>query len=138
MKIETVEIQGNGYFLNGEIFVPKEENNPLYKLVLEYIGNGGKIKQEVTKENTKIYMKSQSDLASSDIQIQYHDRQSSRAIGNIYDWYAYQEALRDIASLKDGIYKIYDLSEEQYIYDGVDYTRPLDDNGYPIKPTEEN
>ena len=93
------------------------------------------------------YNQALEDLTSTDIQIAYHERSSSRAVATVYDWWAYQEALRDIASKSTDdegnvTYSVNDISEETYKYtvDGVktDYTCSLDDDGYPIAPSTES
>ena len=93
------------------------------------------------------YNQALEDLTSADIQIAYHERSSSRAVATVYDWWAYQEALRDIASKSTDdegnvTYSVNDISEETYKYtvDGVetDYTCSLDDDGYPIAPSTES
>ena len=88
------------------------------------------------------YTQALEDLASADVQITYHNESSSRAVATIYDWYAYKEALRDIASKEDDVYRVNDISDNTYTYtvDGVktDYTCSLDDDGYPIAPSTES
>lgn len=39
MNINTVKIQQNGYLVNGNIFVPKDEANMDYRLVKEWLVN---------------------------------------------------------------------------------------------------
>jgi hypothetical protein len=46
------------------------------------------------------------ELKSSDIEIKYHEHGSSRARATKQEWIGYQEALRDYATVSDGVYSL--------------------------------
>lgn len=49
MNIETVKIQGNGYLVNGNIYVPKTDDNKDYKLIKEWLEiDGNEVEAEFT------------------------------------------------------------------------------------------
>lgn len=47
--IETVKIQGEGYLVNGSTSAPKAEGNRHYKMVQEWISEGGVVEDEFTQ-----------------------------------------------------------------------------------------
>lgn len=50
MKIETVKDQKGSYLVNGNTNVPKSEDNRHYKMVLDWIEDGGVVQPEFTDE----------------------------------------------------------------------------------------
>jgi hypothetical protein len=50
MNIQTVKQQSNGYLINNSMSIPNDPNNRHYKLVQEYITNGGTVEPEFTEE----------------------------------------------------------------------------------------
>lgn len=48
--IETVKIQGDGYLVNGTLFVPKVDGNRHYEEVKQFIADGGIVADEFTPE----------------------------------------------------------------------------------------
>jgi hypothetical protein len=50
MNIETVQISGDGYLVNGTIFVPKAEGNRHYKMVQEWISEGNTPNPALTED----------------------------------------------------------------------------------------
>ena len=117
-----------------------ETDYNLEDIKLEYENIEATAKNQATYK--EIYEKAQTDLERADIEIKYHQEQSTRAKATLEDWYAYKESLRDIATIKDGVYSVNDISTKIYTYtiDDVktDYTPSLDDDGYPIAPSTES
>lgn len=48
--IQTVKIRGNGYLLNGTMFVPKADGNSEYEAIKQWISEGNIPKPEFTQE----------------------------------------------------------------------------------------
>ncbi len=46
------------------------------------------------------------ELSKSDIEIIYHERNSTRATATIEEWFEYQETLRDYATYENGTYSV--------------------------------
>lgn len=139
MKITKVKQHKEGYTLNDATFAPF--GSPLYKNAKELINSGALVLEPILTEHEasqeefkKIYERASNDLHFADLEICKCNEQSSRAISTIYNWYAYKEALRDIASINNGVYSVNDISEKKYIYNNVDYTCSLDAYGYPVAP----
>lgn len=51
--INTVKIQGNGYLVDGGVYVPKDENNRHYQEIKKFIEDGGNVEDEFTPEETQ-------------------------------------------------------------------------------------
>lgn len=49
-EIQTVQLQGQGYLLNGTISVPKADGNIEYELIKQWIAKGNKPEPEFTEE----------------------------------------------------------------------------------------
>lgn len=96
MKIETVEIKLGadnktvcGYLVNGNKYVPLQENNNEYMLIKEWIDNGGVCEEYndiETKEKERVFLINQK--ASSIIFSKYPlEKQSSAQLGIYGDEY---------------------------------------------------
>lgn len=50
MEIQTVKTQGQGYFLNGTMSVPKADGNREYELIKQWLSEGNTPEPEFTEE----------------------------------------------------------------------------------------
>ena len=48
MEITTAKVSGNGYVINGGMWIPNDANSPYYKLLIEWQTNGGIVGPEFT------------------------------------------------------------------------------------------
>ena len=54
LEIKTVKIQGQGYLLNGNMYVPKADCNREYELIKQWLSEGNTPEPEFTEEEIKL------------------------------------------------------------------------------------
>lgn len=50
MEVTSVKIQGNGYLLNNEMYVPKANGNRKYEAIKQWLAEGNTPEPEFTEE----------------------------------------------------------------------------------------
>ena len=102
MEIQTVKIQGQGYLLNGIMYVPKAGGNREYELIKQWLAEGNTPEHEFTPEQLNAQRIAQikakaSELITTKYSIIWQLNHPRTDITYASD-YAYIDGIRDISN----------------------------------------
>lgn len=102
MEIKSVKIQGQGYLLNNEMFVPKADGNREYELIKQWLAEGNIPEPEFTPEQLDAQRVSQikskaSELITTKYSIVWQLNHPRTDVAYAED-YAYIDGIRNISN----------------------------------------
>lgn len=100
---ESFEILQGKKLINVDITIETVDNVVEYSYIQIIVDINADVDSTIAEYE---YNWAADELVSSDVQIKYHERNSSRAQLTVEDWYVYQEELRDYATVDNGVYSL--------------------------------